>query len=85
MVHTVLETILKSLHICAFDFSYLSTAFIILKHFLLLVVYEDIVAMRLVIENESKSLDLDLGSVCHNDRDKSDIVKREEAGLALKT
>ena len=39
----------------------------------------------MVIENESKNKDLGLGSVCHNDRDKSDTIKREEARLALKT
>ena len=40
----------------------------------------------MAIENErKKNGDLDLGSVRYNDRDKSDIVKREEARLALKT
>ena len=38
----------------------------------------------MMIENESKKY-LDLGSVRHSDRDKSDTVKREEARLALKT
>ena len=33
----------------------------------------------MVIENESKNEDLDLGSVGLKDRDKSDTVKREEA------
>ena len=31
----------------------------------------------MVIENESKNEDLDLGSVGHRDWDKSDTVKRE--------
>ena len=39
----------------------------------------------MVIESESKNEGLDLGSVCHNGRDKNDTVKREEASLALKT
>ena len=39
----------------------------------------------MAIENESKNGDLDLGSVSHNDQDKSYTVKREEARLALKT
>ena len=39
----------------------------------------------MVIENERKNEDLDLGSIRHNHRDKSDTVKREEARLALKT
>ena len=40
----------------------------------------------MAIENErKKNGDLDLGSVRYNERDKSDIVKREEARLALKT
>ena len=39
----------------------------------------------MAIENESKNEDLYLGSVPHNDQDKSDTVKREEARLALKT
>ena len=81
---------LKSLHISAFDFSLLATTFIIstlvsiLMHFLLLVVFVDMVAMA--NENESKNLDLDLCSIHHNDRDKkSDTVKREEDRLALKS
>ena len=52
MVYTVLETILKCLHICAFDFSRLSTALItdtlvsIVMHFVLLVVFVDTFAMQ---------------------------------------
>ena len=39
----------------------------------------------MVIENESKNEDLDLGFVGRNNWDKSDTVKREEPRLALKT
>ena len=80
MVHTVLGMILKYLHICAFDFFHLATAFIIttlvsiVMHFLLLVVFIDMVVMT--IENESKNEDLDLFSIRHNDGDKSDTIKR---------
>ena len=52
-------------------------------HFLLLLEYVDLIVM--VIENDSGNKDLGLCSVHHNDRDKSDTVKREEARLALKT
>ena len=77
------------MHICALDFSLLSTAFIIatlvsiVMHFLLLVVFIDMDGMA--IENESENEDLDLGSVHHNDQENSDNVKLEEARLALKT
>ena len=52
MVCTMPETISKSLHICAFDFTCLSTAFIIITsvlivmRFLLLAVFIDMEAMR---------------------------------------
>ena len=54
MVYKVLETISKSLYICAFDSSHLSTAFIIaalvsIVMHLLLIVFVDKVVM--VIEN----------------------------------
>ena len=38
----------------------------------------------MAIENESKNEDLDLGSMHHNDQDKSNTVKIEDARLALK-
>ena len=75
MVYKVLERISKSLHICAFDFSCLSTAFIIatlvsiVMRFLLLVVFADMVGMRWrLTEIESKNGDVDR----HNERDKTD-------------
>ena len=89
MVNTVIERISKWLHICASDFSCLSTVYIIVilvlivLHFFLLVVFVDMVEM--VIEHESKNKDLDLGSVRHIERDKSDTVLGEEARMALKT
>ena len=67
----------------------MATAFInaalvsIVMRFPLLDVIVDMIA--LANENASKNEDLDLCSVLHNDQDKSDTVKREEARLALKT
>ena len=68
-VHTVLETILKSLHICAFDFSLLSTYnsyFVFDSNALFLV---SCVCRHgcgaMLIENESENEDLDLGTVRH--------------------
>ena len=64
MVYKVLETISNSLHICAFDFSRSSTAFIIaalvsiVMCFLLLVLFVDMVAIEYKIESKNGGLDL---------------------------
>ena len=47
-------------------------------HLLLLGVFVDMIA---IIENESKNEDLDICSLRHNARYKSDTVKRDEARL----
>ena len=71
LVYTLLGTVSKSLHICAFDFFCLATAFIIaalvwiVMCFLLLVALVDMITME--DENASKYKDLDLCSVRHND------------------
>ena len=90
MVFTVLETISKSLHVCAFDFSCLSNAFIYYfgvdsKALFLVSCICRHGCHPMSIENESKNEDLDLGSVRHIDRDKNDTVKTEVGSLALKT
>ena len=54
-------------------------------HFLLVVVFVDMIAMANENVSKNEDLDLDLCSVCNYDRDKSDTVKREGARLALKT
>ena len=80
MVYKVLETISKSLHIYAFDFSCLSTAFIIatlvsiVMRFLLLVVFVDMDAMRWGLSMRlrvKKRRSRPLGSVRNNEQDES--------------